>query len=99
MEVGDPPGVNKDGRYHSCQDIFSPISIIEFTRAKVSEWNVQIIELFSVGIWALRADRYLLSIYFSWLLFDDLRDDLGVLLRQPAEKRWNAHFAYVLGNS
>lgn len=60
--------------------------------AKVLENIIQIVKLLAVGIRTRHADRYLLSIYFSWLFLDDLRDDLGVLLRQPAKKRWNSHF-------
>ena len=61
--------------------------------------NVQIVELVSVGVWPSHADRYLLSIHFSRLLFDDLRDDLRVLLREPAEKCWNTHVCFCFETS
>lgn len=97
MAVVDLLDVSKDGRCHSCRDTFSLISIIKSNIAGFPNRNVQIVKFFSVGIWTSHADRYLLSIYVSWFLFDDLRDDLGVLLRQPAEKRWNTHICFCAG--
>ena len=80
MAVGDLPGVNKDELCRSCQDTYLCVSITKPTPAKASECYVQIVELLSVGIWTSYLDRDLLSIYFSWFFFDDLRDDLRVLL-------------------
>ena len=80
MAVGDLLGVSKDGRCHSYQGIFSLVSIAISALPKAPECNSQVVEFFSIWIRTNSADWYLLSIYFSWFFFNDLRDDLRVLL-------------------
>ena len=71
-----------------------PAHFLAFSTLDSQASSVQIVKLLSVGVWTNGADWYLLSIYFSRLLFDDLRDDLGVLLREPAKKRWDTHICF-----
>lgn len=75
--------------------ISSPFLAISTSNSQDS--NVQIVKLLPVGVRTNGADWYLLSIDFSRLFFDNLRDDLGVLLREPAKKRWNTHICFCTG--
>ena len=70
---------------------------LAFSTLNSQDSSVQIVKLLSVGVRTNGADWYLLSIYFSRFVFDDLRDDLGVLLREPAKKRWNTHICFCTG--
>lgn len=53
--------------------------------------QVKIVEFLSIGIGQSSVDRYFVALDFRGLFFDDWRNDFGILLRQPPEKRWNAH--------
>jgi hypothetical protein len=46
---------------------------------------------FAIRIWFSSVDRNDLTIYFLWLIFNNRRDNLRVLVGEPSKKRWDTH--------
>ena len=55
------------------------------------EVQVQVVHFISIRVGLCGVHWNLDAIDLPWLLFNHRVDDLGILLREPAEKRWNTH--------